>query len=520
MPVNPTSGGGAPVSATAAVRIAEAIGAPAGDSAASIQSRISVRRSNSGCSARRSSASVRNGRQHLLGVRTPRAAVRRSMSTTHRSGTTLGALPPSISAALTVARPQSGCTVSGTTSARRSRKRAIDVIAFTPRSGWEPWAAAPNVVAVTHAPPRWASADLQVARLAHDRRALCEQSSVAEHLRAVGAGEFLVGHQMELSDPASSIPARTTADAAASAAATGLSCRRRRGRSASRRRPPRERVDRPGVQRSRRHRVEVSVPGEGRTRIAPDRGQDARAVALPAHGLGGRRRAAGVPRSPRRPHRPRWCPGFSDRARMRACAVASTSSASTAAEAASARSVGIDADATGNRHRARPRSVRWMAMPDLGEALAPALDPAPAPRPEPGDRLAAVLAVLVGADDPLLLFTERAAMLSRHAGEISFPGGLQDPGDVDRGDRAARDARGARASIPRCGGARRVAVHPHARERHTRDAVRGHRARAPHVRRSVTPRSAGRDRPVAPSSSPWRRDGARARERRWRGWGT
>ena len=67
-------------------------------------------------------------------------------------------------------------------------------------------------------------------------------------------------------------------------------------------------------------------------------------------------------------------------------------------------------------------------MPDLAAALAPVLDPAPAPRPEPGDRLAAVLAVLVGDDDPALLFTERAAMLSRHAGEISFPGGLQDPG--------------------------------------------------------------------------------------------
>jgi 8-oxo-dGTP pyrophosphatase MutT (NUDIX family) len=80
-----------------------------------------------------------------------------------------------------------------------------------------------------------------------------------------------------------------------------------------------------------------------------------------------------------------------------------------------------------------------MAMPDIAAALAPALDPAPAPLPEPGDRLAAVLAVLVGADDPALLFTERAAMLSRHAGEMSFPGGLQDPGDADLRATALRE---------------------------------------------------------------------------------
>jgi 8-oxo-dGTP pyrophosphatase MutT (NUDIX family) len=69
-------------------------------------------------------------------------------------------------------------------------------------------------------------------------------------------------------------------------------------------------------------------------------------------------------------------------------------------------------------------------VPDLAAALAPRLDPDPGPEAFPGDRLAAVLALLVG-DEPTLLFTERAAALSRHAGEVSFPGGLRDLGDVD-----------------------------------------------------------------------------------------
>jgi 8-oxo-dGTP pyrophosphatase MutT (NUDIX family) len=78
-------------------------------------------------------------------------------------------------------------------------------------------------------------------------------------------------------------------------------------------------------------------------------------------------------------------------------------------------------------------------MSDLAAALAPVLDAAPAPEPDPGDRLAAVLAMLVGEGEPELVFTERAAMLSRHAGEISFPGGLQDPGDEDLRATALRE---------------------------------------------------------------------------------
>jgi 8-oxo-dGTP pyrophosphatase MutT (NUDIX family) len=78
-------------------------------------------------------------------------------------------------------------------------------------------------------------------------------------------------------------------------------------------------------------------------------------------------------------------------------------------------------------------------MPDLAAALAPVLDPVPAPRPEPGDRLAAVLVLLVGTDEPDVVFTERAATMSRHAGEMSFPGGLQDPEDDDLRATALRE---------------------------------------------------------------------------------
>lgn len=68
-----------------------------------------------------------------------------------------------------------------------------------------------------------------------------------------------------------------------------------------------------------------------------------------------------------------------------------------------------------------------MLHADVLESLSAALDHDPVPSPSPGDRLAAVLAPLVLDPEPALIFTVRAAALSRHAGEISFPGGLQDP---------------------------------------------------------------------------------------------
>jgi 8-oxo-dGTP pyrophosphatase MutT (NUDIX family) len=54
---------------------------------------------------------------------------------------------------------------------------------------------------------------------------------------------------------------------------------------------------------------------------------------------------------------------------------------------------------------------------------------------------AAVLAALYGwPEEPGLIFTERRTDLRRHAGEISFPGGRQDPGDSDLAATALREA--------------------------------------------------------------------------------
>ncbi|MBK5231942.1 MAG: CoA pyrophosphatase [Thermoleophilia bacterium] len=49
-----------------------------------------------------------------------------------------------------------------------------------------------------------------------------------------------------------------------------------------------------------------------------------------------------------------------------------------------------------------------------------------------GNREAAVLVPITGwPADPKLIFTERHADLKKHAGEISFPGGMSDAGDRD-----------------------------------------------------------------------------------------
>jgi hypothetical protein len=76
---------------------------------------------------------------------------------------------------------------------------------------------------------------------------------------------------------------------------------------------------------------------------------------------------------------------------------------------------------------------------DLRAHLRGSLEQAPAPTAGAGDRLAAVLALLV-EDDGSIVFTERAAGLSRHAGEVSFPGGLAEVGDGSLARTALREA--------------------------------------------------------------------------------
>jgi 8-oxo-dGTP pyrophosphatase MutT (NUDIX family) len=89
------------------------------------------------------------------------------------------------------------------------------------------------------------------------------------------------------------------------------------------------------------------------------------------------------------------------------------------------------------------------------DALRSALEADPRPAPGPHDRLAGVLVPIVARPTPSLVLTVRAATLSRHAGEVSFPGGLQDPGEtLERTAlREAHEELGLDPSMPRLLGA-------------------------------------------------------------------
>lgn len=81
---------------------------------------------------------------------------------------------------------------------------------------------------------------------------------------------------------------------------------------------------------------------------------------------------------------------------------------------------------------------------DLRRRLAGALEPEPRPEPGPTDRLAGVLVPIVepadGAREPTIVFTRRTEHLPRHAGEISFPGGIRHEDDADLRATALREA--------------------------------------------------------------------------------
>jgi 8-oxo-dGTP pyrophosphatase MutT (NUDIX family) len=87
------------------------------------------------------------------------------------------------------------------------------------------------------------------------------------------------------------------------------------------------------------------------------------------------------------------------------------------------------------------------AVPDWLRPLTSALseparlDQVVAIRPGVGARAAAVL-VLIGSGPagPEVMFLERAADMRTHAGQIAFPGGAADPGDVDLAATALREA--------------------------------------------------------------------------------
>jgi 8-oxo-dGTP pyrophosphatase MutT (NUDIX family) len=67
------------------------------------------------------------------------------------------------------------------------------------------------------------------------------------------------------------------------------------------------------------------------------------------------------------------------------------------------------------------------------------LNPQNRPKTKPDLTPAAVLLPLVLRDEPTVLLTQRTDTLSRHAGQVAFPGGRADPGDISLVETALRE---------------------------------------------------------------------------------
>ncbi len=78
-----------------------------------------------------------------------------------------------------------------------------------------------------------------------------------------------------------------------------------------------------------------------------------------------------------------------------------------------------------------------MYSTDLYERVGAMLDRDPRHRAAPGDRLAAVLVPVVRTGP--VVFTKRSDLLSRHPGEISFPGGIRHEEDPTLAETALRE---------------------------------------------------------------------------------
>jgi 8-oxo-dGTP pyrophosphatase MutT (NUDIX family) len=83
--------------------------------------------------------------------------------------------------------------------------------------------------------------------------------------------------------------------------------------------------------------------------------------------------------------------------------------------------------------------VAEMQTDHLRSLLADTLDPEPRSHPRPEEHLAAVLVPIVEDQDAWVVFTRRTDELPRHAGEISFPGGLSHTVDAALRDTALRE---------------------------------------------------------------------------------